>query len=124
MNEFKETQPTENLFLKKADCQELIDRRKIAPEDFQIIEDLSHYPTEFFVAELHNFFSSNQEKSAQAIKDRIKQVNETLEKYPDATITATASLKEAIPLLVLFLEFTEKYGWMAAGHLNSLLENR
>lgn len=124
MNEFTEKQPMEkSSFLENADYQEFINRHKIKPEDFQIIENLFSYPTEFFIMELHNFFSFNKENSAQAIKDRIKHINETLKKCPEDR-HAAPSLKEKIPFLELFLNFTEKYGWMAARHLNSMLERK
>jgi len=123
MNEFKEKQSREDFsFLEDTDYQEFIDLHKIKPEDFQIIKNLSSYPTEFFITELHNRFSSSKESSAQDIRNRIREINETLEKYPEDIYLL--SLKERIPFLKLFLEFTEKYGWMASRHLNSILERK
>ncbi len=123
MNEFKKNQPREkSSFLEDDDYQEFINLRQIKPEDFQVIENLSSYPTEFFITELHNLFSSSKENSAQDIRDRIRQINKTLEKYPEDK--NLLSLKKRIPFLKLFLEFTEKYGWMTARHLNSLLERK
>ncbi len=123
MNEFKKNQPREkSSFLEDDDYQEFINLRQIKPEDFQVIENLSSYPTEFFITELHNLFSSSKENSAQDIRDRIRQINKTLEKYPEDK--NLLSLKKRIPFLELFLEFTKKYGWMTARHLNSLLERK
>ena len=123
MNEYKKNQQREkSSFLEDDDYQEFINLRQIKPEDFQVIENLSSYPTEFFITELHNLFSSSKENSAQDIRDRIRQINKTLEKYPEDK--NLLSLKKRIPFLELFLEFTKKYGWMTARHLNSLLERK
>ena len=80
------------------------------------------YPAEFFITELYNLFGFSKESSAKEIKDRINQIKKALEEEPEDRYLASS--KEKIPFLELFFEITEKYGWMTARHLNSLLERK
>ena len=123
MTELKENQLEEEFsFLKDDDYQRFIELHKIQSEDFKIIENLFSYPAEFFITELHNLFGFSKESSAKEIKDRINQIKKALEEEPEDRYLASS--KEKIPFLELFFEITEKYGWMTARHLNSLLEGK
>ena len=118
----KEEEPKELSVLEEENFKEFIEMRKISPEDFKTIENLSHYPGNFFVLELHNLFSFNKERSEGFLENRIKE----LEKY----IKETQDEKEKFVLggkkkfLNSFLEITKKYDWTTSWHLTSIFERR
>lgn len=109
-------------FLEEEDFKNLIELRKIAPEDFHILEELIRYDKNFSIGMLHNFFSFSRENSHKDIGVDIKNLETELKRADDAE--SKILLEKEISFLKLFLEFTQKYDYMAADHLNRVLERR
>lgn len=120
--EKSEKEPKEPSVLEEEDFKEFIKRENIAPEGLKIIEDLSRYPKDFFVNELHNLFNLSKERSEHVLEDRIKQLEELVEETQDEKEKFVfGKTKE---FLNLFLEITKKYDWEKSHILERHFEER
>jgi len=130
MRESIEKQPTkepkrevkEPSVLEEKNFQRFIKEREIESEDFRIIEELSHYPDNFFVLELHNLFSSKKEGSGDFLENRIKELEEDIKETQDEKEKFVSEEKKKF--LNSFLKITEKYDWTTSWHLTSIFERR
>lgn len=87
-----------------------------------MIEELSRYPKDFFVNELHNLFNLSKERSEHVLEDRIKQLEELVEETQDEKEKFVfGKTKE---FLNLFLEITKKYDWEKSHILERYFEER
>lgn len=98
--------------LEEEDIKSFIERRKIRPEDFHLIETLAQFPSDLVTEELHNMFV-DREKSSERIKKRMSSLEEGKFQY-----AKRKALLEAI------LQLIEKYDWATCNHLADVLERR
>jgi len=105
--------PNENQIEKKfslfdrEDIKHFIELRKIRPEDFYLIEELSRFNKNLLIGEMHNFFSQYEKKSG-----------EELEKQSERSQN-----EERKNLFLKFKEFFDRYDSYASHHLERTLEN-
>ena len=98
--------------LEELDIKELIKSREISPEDFYILEELALISKQLIIADFHNFFSLNRERSAEELRKRIDLL----------TIDDLSQVRRK--LFGLLLDFVEKYNWAVAWNLVSVFERR
>lgn len=87
----------------------LIESREIDQNDFFLIEELARFPKDDIIGPLHNFFSLNGDKSLEQLDLAIGRAQE-------------AGQESASKIYSLFRLFCERYGYDAARHLESVLE--
>ncbi len=100
-----------------ADVQELIRFHKIQPEDYSIIENLSYFSKSELMINFHSFFTTHKDGSADYLRKLISQLDKKL--TADLHDDATRRIKE---LSEWYLELCQKYGWITAHNINSLLQ--
>ncbi len=86
--------------------QEFLTERKIKPEDFYLIEKLMTFPKNLIIQNYHNFFLMLKERSGKELEGSIKNARNETNKEIDET----------------FLEFYNRYDWIATHHLSRTLE--
>jgi len=86
--------------------QEFIKFRKVQSADFPLIEKLATFPKNLIIAELHNLFNLNQERSGQELASLQQQ-------YQDS---------ERKDLFATFKEFYDRYDYYVCLHLERVLE--
>ncbi|TSC81635.1 MAG: hypothetical protein G01um101420_949 [Parcubacteria group bacterium Gr01-1014_20] len=91
----------------REDVRSFITNRKIASEDFRLIEKIASLPRDVIVRNFHNLFNLSKEQSASEIKYLIQSAASVEEKEGYETM----------------LEFHDKYGWMVSWHLVRTLES-
>lgn len=98
--------------LEEEDVKNFIERRQIHPEDFHLIETLAKFPPDLVVAEFHNTFTEDHEKSLDGIRRRISVLdNDPKHAWRGEVLRA-------------MLQFAEKYDWGACVNLVMVLEER
>src|SRR3989338_7608708 len=90
-NGYSEQEPS---VLKEKDFQDFIEFRKIKPEDFRLIEEMSHFPKDLFI-EFHNFFNLLKEQSLKTLENQLRNSVDGEQKK----------------ILGLLFEFAKKYDW-------------
>lgn len=126
MEQFDEKQLSEEKkegksVLAEDDFKDFIKFRKIKPEDFHLIEKLSHYPKDFFI-ELHNYFGFSRENTVPDLERDIKHKREEIERIRGGELKSL--LEKRAEVLSSFLEFAKKYDWTTCMHLNGVFERR
>jgi len=115
-------EPKEPSVLEEKVFRKFIKDQGIKSEGLKIIEELSQYPKDFFVVELHNLFNLSKERSEDALERGIKQleglIKETEDKKEKFVFGKTKEF------LNLFLEFTKKYDWEKSHILERHFEER
>ncbi|MFA5188416.1 MAG: hypothetical protein WC460_03575 [Patescibacteria group bacterium] len=122
--EFKTKEPS---VLADEDFKDMIEFRKIRPEDFSIIEELSKFPKNLFILNFHNFFTASKDNTVFDLKLHIKQRETQLESFLNsgqANNGRLETLQQEIKIFQLFLDFAQKYDWNTCDNLNRLLERR
>ena len=127
MEKFEEKQLSqekkeEKSVLAEDDFKKFIEVREIKPEDFHLIEELSRYPKNFFILELHNYFGFSRENTVRDLERDIKYQKEEIERTHDEELKS--AFEKRVEFLSLFLEFAKKYDWTACLHLNGVFERR
>jgi hypothetical protein len=74
--------------------------RDIQEEDLVFLEKINEYPKDF-ISEFHNLFTLLEGRSIKRLKEYINSEEN----------------REKKDFLTLLLQFSEKYGWEAGGHL-------
>ncbi|MFA5124203.1 MAG: hypothetical protein WC473_00030 [Patescibacteria group bacterium] len=97
-----------NSVLIEAGLQEFIRNRKIQEADFPLLEELAEIPKDFLFVELHNFFNSNRERSAEELEHQLSIMEEGDKKR----------------YFELLLCFARTYDWTACYNLVRVLERR
>lgn len=99
----------------KPDAQKLFDtptmkrflvNRNIATEDFPLIERLVTFPKDMIIANLHNMFNMNKERSGHELELSIKTTSDDTHRE----------------LYETFLAFYNKYDWAVCFNLVRVLE--
>lgn len=116
-----EEEPKEPSVLEEDDFKEFIEFRKIKPEDFKIIEELSQYPKDFFIYH-HNSFGINQEIVKHDLEGEIKSRERDIKETQDEK--QKSFLEKEKKFAELFLEITKKYDSCVSKHLNVVFERR
>lgn len=127
MEQFKEKQlnqkeKEEKSVLEEDDFKNFIESREIKPEDFHLIEKLSHYPKDLFIMELHNYFGFSRENTVSELERDIRRKKEEIGKAQDEKFKAI--LEKRIGIRSLFLEIAKKYDWTTCMHLERVFERR
>ena len=91
--------------------QDFIEFRKIKQEDYPIIAELYTYPNDLFITFFHNDIYDKKEKLLKTLIDLIDNV----------PADDTRKLKR---FFELFLQFLEKYDWIATDSLNRVMESK
>ncbi len=104
-------------FLEDQDIKELIEYRKIQPEDFYILENLSKFPKTVLFANFHSFFQTIRGRSAEALVAIIAEIDIQLDKNMH-----DESLRELKEIHEWYLEICRKYDWATADNINKVLE--
>ena len=90
------------------DFRDMIEKRKIDPDDFAIIEKLSHFPKDLFI-EYHNFFSFSRENTLRDMERNLENLKNELDRIRQHGNTGIISLLEnRIAFLATFIEFAKK----------------
>ncbi len=105
--------------LHEEDVQELIENRKIQPEDYSIIDNLSQFTKTELISNFHNFFLNHKEISAQELEADIRLLDRRLDSDPNND--ETRRKKE---MSEWYLELCRKYDWATAHAVNRVLERR
>lgn len=99
------------------DVQELIEHRKIQPEDFSIIENLSRFTKTELISNFHNYFTFSQENSTADLERDIAYYNQQLSTDPNNDV-----VRRHKELSEWYLEICRKYNWATAHNINRVLE--
>ena len=126
MEKFEEQQlnqekKEEESILEEKDFKDLIEFRKINPEDFHLIEELSRFPKDFFI-ELHNYFGFSHENTVSDLERDIKHKKEEIGRTGNKKLKSL--LETRAEIRSLFLEFAKKYDWITCMHLDRVFERR
>lgn len=97
-----------NSVLNEPGFQEFIRNRKIQEADFPLLEELAEIPKDLLFVELHNFFNSNRERSAEELERQLLTMEDGGKKR----------------YFELLLRFTRAYDWTACYNLERVLERR
>ena len=106
--------PNKKFVLEEPDIKEFIKSRKINPEDFHFLEELSFISKQLLIMDFHNFFSFNKERSESELENLLALLEN--EKVP----TSLSEPREK--LYKLLLDFVRKYNWAVAWNLVSVFE--
>lgn len=99
--------PEPSSLLEREGMKEFIESRKIAPEDFHLIEKIASISRNSLINNFHNLFNLSHEGSGPYIKELIRSAKDSGE----------SGMYEAA------LEFFEKYGWATSYNLIRVLES-
>ncbi|MFA6603479.1 MAG: hypothetical protein WCT10_01400 [Patescibacteria group bacterium] len=100
---FAESEPA---ILDRPEFQDFIRERQIRPEDLPLVEELAAFPKDLAIAELHNLFNANHERSGQALENLLLHAQDGQKK----SLYGTA------------LRFFQAYDWTVSYNLTRLLE--
>ena len=107
--------PIQKEIFGEQDVKEFIQSRKINPEDFYILEELALIPKQLIIADFHNFFSLNRERSQQELERTLTFLE---------TVKDDSLLEQRVMLNRLLLDFVRKYNWAIAWNLVAVFERR
>lgn len=104
--------------LEEKDMKRFIERRKISPEDFPLIERLAQFPSDLVIGELHNTFNMLHERAVGDIEERIRILEEQITKGNRPHAVKSKELLETM------LQFARKYDWETCYTLVRIIEER
>lgn len=99
----------------------LIKSREIKPEDFYILEQLAGFHKHWLIADFHNFFNSNRERSEKELEKQINYCRQRLGEISDEEVKKV--WEDRLKMSELFLIFVKKYNWAIAWNLERVLED-
>ncbi len=121
--------------LDDAEMKKFIEMRGIKPEDFHFIDELAKLGKDIFVLEFHNFFTFAKEESAKRLTAELVRHQNLLADYKEQRHSAKTDsdrrrldseiklTQMKITMYSIYLELTNKYGYIAVNHLNRKLED-
>ena len=101
--------------LEEQDIKELVEFRKIKPEDFYLLEELAKMSKRLLIMDLHNFFSFHRKNSKNELRKLLV--------YTETRID-DPSLEERKAMYGLFLKLLENYDWTVVWNIEIVLERR
>ncbi len=109
--------------LEQSRVKELIERREIKPEDFELLEELAAFPNRLFIELLHNMFNMNKDKSLLVLEREIESMKRRGEQIKGTAHDAEA-FKQKFELLETMHIFASKYDWAVCYNLVRVFEEK
>ena len=109
--------------LEQERVKQLIERRKIDPEDFKLLEDLAEFPNAMFIELLHNMFNMNKDKSLTVLEREIESMKRRGEQLK-GTAHDPEAFKKKVELLETMHVFASKYDWAVCYNLVRVFEEK
>lgn len=99
----------------EAEIKELIEFRKINPEDFYLLEELAKVSKRLLIMDFHNFFSFNRENSKKELERLLVSI-ESKEGDP--------IWEQRRAMYGVFVELLDKYPWTTVWNIEVIFERR
>lgn len=101
--------------LEEQDVKELIEFRKINPEDFYLFEELAKMSQRLLIMDFHNFFTFSKENSKKELEKLLASI-ESKEGDP--------IWEQRKAMYGVFIKLLEKYPWTTVWNISSVFERR
>src|SRR3989344_1339671 len=108
-------------FLSRPEIKDFLERSMILEKDVEIIERLSHFPSDLIIEELHNLFNGSRGGSGNELELRVRQLEVFLLEHP-VDAYEVYKYRRAKELCEAMLSFFRKYGWEKSYILVRILE--